>query len=220
MTRNLAALAILAPLVAVAAPLDLGPSSEEESLFGRLEPYMTVAGLRLEEATLDATMRRFVQVDRRDWLKGTTAPYVCYAGPDGTRLGLGFGTSEGLFILRRFELAAPGSSLEYVPNYAIPEANRPRCVPVMKLAAEASGRLRLGMTKAEAISLLGTASGGSDGDSWTYSGSMKLELSPAQRDILREAGVRPEDFTVERELRLEFRNGRVVAIRARQLTRG
>jgi leucyl aminopeptidase (aminopeptidase T) len=35
-----------------------------------------------------------------------------------------------------------------------------------------------------------------------------------------EAGVRPEDFLVERELRLEFKAGRVVAIRARQLTRG
>jgi hypothetical protein len=220
MRWGVAAFAIAAPLLVIALPLDLTPSPDEEALFERLDPHMTVAGLRLEEATLDAAMRRFVQVDRRDWLKGTAAPYVCYVGPDGTRLGLGFGTNAGLLILRRFELAAPGTALEYVPNAAVAEANRPRCVPVMKLAAEASGRLRLGMTKAEAISLLGPGSDGSGGDSWTYSGSMKRELSPAQREILRDAGVSPEDFLVERELRLEFRNGRVVAIRGRQATRG
>jgi hypothetical protein len=216
---RLAALALVLPLVALAA-VDLAPTPEEEVLFARLEPHMMVAGLRVEEATLEAAMRRFGQVERKDWLKGTKAPYICYVGPDGTRLGLGFGTNEGLLILRRFELAAPGAPLEYVPDYAIPEASRPRCVPVMKLAPEASGRLRLGMTKAEAIALLGRESGGGAGDAWTYSGSTKLELSPAQRDILVEAGVRPEDFLVERELRLEFKAGRVVAIRARQLTRG
>jgi hypothetical protein len=214
-----ASLALFIPLVALAA-VDLAPTPEEEALFVRLEPHMMVAGLRLEEATQESAMRRFGQVDRKDWLKGTKAPYVCYVGPDGTRLGLGFGTNDGLLILRRFELTAPGSALEYVPGYTIPEASRPRCVPVMRLAPEASGRLRLGMTKAEAATLLGTESGGAAGDAWTYSGSTKLELSPAQRDILVEAGVRPEDFVVERELRLEFKAGRVVAIRARQITRG
>ena len=62
--------------------------------------------------------------------------------------------------------------------------------------------------------------GGAGGDSWSYSGSVKLELSPAQADILREAGVPPEDFFVERELRLEFKKNRLVAIRVRQVTRG
>jgi hypothetical protein len=218
-TGRLAVLALVLPLIALAA-VDLAPTPEEEALFGRLEPHMMVSGLRLEEATLETAMRRFGQVERKDWLKGTKAPYICYVGPDGTRLGLGFGTNEGLLILRRFELAAPGSALEYVPDYAIPEASRPRCVPVMKLAPEASGRLRLGMTKAEATALLGKESVGAAGDAWIYSGSTKLELSPAQRDILVEAGVRPEDFLVERELRLEFKAGRVVAIRARQVTRG
>jgi hypothetical protein len=211
--------ALFLPLVALAA-VDLAPTPEEEALFARLEPHMMVAGLRLEEATLESAMRRFGQVERKDWLKGTKAPYICYVGPDGTRLGLGFGTNEGLLILRRFELVGPGSALEYVPDYAIPEASRPRCVQVMKLAPEASGRLRLGMTKAEATTLLGKEGGGAAGDAWAYSGSTKLELSAAQRDILVEAGVRPEDFLVERELRLEFKAGRVVAIRARQVTRG
>jgi len=220
-----AVLAIAFPLAALAAAVgvaaaDLAPSAEDEAVFRRLEPHMATAGLRLEEATLESAMRRLGAVDRKDWLKGTKAPFICYVGPDGTRLGLGFGTSEGLLVLRRFELAAPGTNLEYVPNYTIAEVDRPRCVPVMKLAGETSGRLRLGMTRAEVNALLGKENGGAGEDSWSYSGSVKLELSPAQADILREAGVPPEDFFVERELRLEFKKNRLVAIRARQVTRG
>jgi hypothetical protein len=165
-------------------------------------------------------MRRLGQVDRKDWLKGSKAPYACWLGPDGIRLGLGFGTSEGLLVLRRFEVAVAGAELEIVPGYDIPAASRPTCRPVKRLPAESSGRLRPGMTRAEVTSLLGSPTEGSEGSSWTYTGSVKLELSPAQRDILLEAGVRPEDFLVERELRLEFRKDRLVAIRARQLTRG
>jgi hypothetical protein len=183
---------------ALAAPVDLAPSAEDGAYFRRLEPHMATAGLRLEEAALESAMRRLGTVDRKDWMKGTKAPFVCYVGPDGTRLGLGFGTSEGLLVLERFEIVAPGTNVETVPNYTIAEADRPRCVPVMKLAGETSGRLRLGMTRAE----------------------VRLELSPAQADILREAGVPPEDFLVERELRLEFRKDRLVAIRVRQVTRG
>ena len=220
-----AVLAIAFPLAAFAAAVgvaaaDLAPSAEDEAVFRRLEPHMATAGLRLEEATMESAMRRLGAVDRKDWLKGTKAPFVCYVGPDGTRLGLGFGTSEGLLVLKRFELAAPGTNLEYVPNYDIAEVDRPRCVPVMKLAGETSGRLRLGMTRAEVNALLGKENGGAGEDSWSYSGSVKLELSPAQADILREAGVPPEDFFVERELRLEFKKDRLVAIRVRQITRG
>jgi hypothetical protein len=216
---RLAVLALVLPLIALAA-VDLAPTPEEEALFGRLEPHMMVSGLRLEEATLETAMRRLGTVDRKDWLKSTKAPFVCYVGPDGTRLGLGFGTSEGLLVLRRFELAASGTNLEYVPNYSIAEVDRPRCVPVMKLAGETSGRLRLGTTRAEVNALLGKENGGAGEDSWSYSGSVKLQLSPAQADILREAGVTPEDFFVERELRLEFKKDRLVAIRVRQLTSG
>lgn len=212
-------LATLAAAVGVAA-VDLASSAEGGAYFWRLEPHMATAGLRLEEATLESAMRRLGTVDRKDWLKGTKTPFICYVGPDGTRLGLGFGTSEGLLVLRRFELAAPGANLEYVPDYTIAEADRPRCVPVMKLAGETSGRLRLGMTRAEVNTLLGKENGGAGEDSWSYSGSVKLELSPAQADILREAGVPPEDFFVERELRLEFKKDRLVAIRVRQVTRG
>lgn len=212
-------LAALAAAVGVAA-VDLAPSAEDGAYFRRLEPHMSTSGLRLEEATLESAMRRLGTVDRKDWLKGTKAPFVCYVGPDGTRLGLGFGTSEGLLVLRRFELAASGTNLEYVPNYSIAEVDRPRCVPVMKLAGETSGRLRLGMTRAEVNALLGKENGGAGEDSWSYSGSVKLQLSPAQADILREAGVTPEDFFVERELRLEFKKDRLVAIRVRQLTSG
>ena len=211
--------AALASAVGVAAA-DLAPSAEDEAVFRRLEPHMATAGLRLEEATMESAMRRLGAVDRKDWLKGTKAPFVCYVGPDGTRLGLGFGTSEGLLVLKRFELAAPGTNLEYVPSYDIAEVDRPRCVPVMKLAGETSGRLRLGMTRAEVNALLGKENGGAGEDSWSYSGSVTLELSPAQADILREAGVAPEDFFVERELRLEFKKNRLVAIRVRQVTRG
>jgi hypothetical protein len=220
MTGRLAALAIAFPMVALAAAADLAPWPDDGAVFRRLEPHMATAGLRLEEATLESAMLRLGTVDRKDWLKGTKAPFICYVGPDGARLGLGFGASEGLLVLRRFELAAPGTSLEYVPNTPIAEADRPGCVPVMKLAGETSGRLRLGMTRAEVNALLGKENGGTGADSWTYSGSLRLELSPAQRDILKDAGVLPEDFLVERELRLEFRSGRLVAIRARQVTRG
>ena len=197
-----------------------GQSVDEEARYERLAPHMSVAGLRVEEATLETAMRRLGQVEQKDWLKGAKAPTVCYRGPDGTRLGLGFATSQGLLVLRRFEIAGPGVELEYVPGYAIPPADRPTCRPVMKLAAETTGRLRLGMTKAEVASMLGGDGEGSAGNSWSYAGSVKLELSPAQREILTEAGVRPEDFVVERELRLEFSKDRLVAIRARQLTRG
>ena len=205
---------------ALAAPVDLAPSAEDGAYFRRLEPHMATAGLRLEEATLESAMRRLGTVDRKDWMKGTKAPFVCYVGPDGTRLGLGFGTSEGLLVLERFEIMAPGTNVETVPNYTIAEADRPRCVPVMKLAGETSGRLRLGMTRAEVNTLLGKENGGAGEDSWSYSGSVRLELSPVQADILREAGVPPEDFLVERELRLEFKKDRLVAIRVRQVTRG
>jgi len=179
---------------------------------------MTVAGLRLEEATLESAMRRLGTVDRKDWMKGTKAPFLCYLGPDGTRLGLGFGASEGLPILGRFELAAAGAELEYRPTSAIPKADRPTCLPVKNLSAQTAGGLRLGMTKVEVTSLLGKGDGGSGENSWAYSGSVRLELTPAQRDILLEAGVSPADFLVERELRLEFKKDRLVAIRARQLT--
>ena len=220
MMGHVFALGLVLPLVALAAPADLAPSAEDEAVFRRLEPHMATAGLRLEEATLESAMRRLGTVDRKDWLKGTKAPFICYVGPDGTRVGLGFDTSEGLLVLRRFELAAPGTSLEYVPSYTIPQADRPRCAPVMKLAGETTGRLRLGMTRAEVFALLGKENGGAGEDSWSYSGSVKLQLSPAQADILREAGVPPEDFLVERELRLEFKADRLVAIRVRQVTKG
>jgi hypothetical protein len=205
--------------VAMAVRADVAPSPEDEESFRRLEPHMVVAGLRIEEATLESAMRRLGAVDRRDWMKAK-APYVCWAGPDGTRLGLGFGTSGGLLVLRRFEVAGAGAELEHVPGYTIPPADRPTCKAVKRLPADTEGRLRVGMTKAEVIVLLGASSDGSGGSAWSYVGSVKLELSQAQRDILLEAGVRPEDFLVERELRLEFRKDRLVAIRARQLTRG
>jgi hypothetical protein len=220
MRGHVFALGLVLPVVALAVPADLAPSAEDEAVFRRLEPHMATAGLRLEEATLESAMRRFGTVDRQDWLKGTRAPFICYVGPDGTRLGLGFGTSEGLLVLRRFELAAPGTSLECVPNHSIAEVDRPRCVAVMKLAGETTGRLRLGMTRAEVNTLLGKENGGAGEDSWSYSGSVKLQLSPAQADILREAGVPPEDFLVERELRLEFKADRLVGIRVRQVTKG
>jgi len=203
---------------AMGAQVDVAPSMADETLFRRLEPHMTLAGLRLEEATLESAMRRLGTVDRKDWLKGTKAPFICYVGPDGTRLGLGFGASEGLPILGRFELAAATAELEFRPNSVVPKADRPTCLPVKKLFAQTGGGLRLGMTKVEVTSLLGKENGGSGEHSWAYSGSVRLELTPAQREILVEAGVIPADFLVERELRLEFKNDRLVAIRARQLT--
>ena len=207
-------------LLAGGAQGDVVPSLADEDLFRRLEPHMTIAGLRLEEATLESAMRRLGTVDRKDWLKGTKSPFLCYVGPDGTRLGLGFGASESLPILWRFELVGPGAELEYRPTSAVPRADRPTCRPVKNLSAQTKGGLRLGMTKAEVTSLLGMENGGSGENSWAYSGAQRLELTPAQREILIEAGVSPVDFLVERDLRLEFRAGRLVAIRVKQLTRG
>lgn len=222
MTRRLAAAAIALAL-ALAAPLAppaRAQSAGEEALFEQLERHMSVAGLRVEEATLEMATRRLGEVDPGDWLRGTKAPYLCYAGPDRARLGLGFGSSEGLVILRRFELAAAGAQLEYVPGRTVPETDRPTCRPVRSLVAATGGGIRLGMTKAEVIALLGQGGGGSTGDAWTYAASRTLELTPAQRDILVAAGVTPTDFVVERELRLEFLKDRLVAVRARQTTRG
>jgi hypothetical protein len=213
-------LAAAAALAACLAPAARAQPVDEDALFELLERHMSVAGLRLEEATLELATRRLGEVDRKDWLPGTKAPYVCYAGPSGSRLGLGFGSSEGLVVLRRFELAAAGAHLEYVPGRSIPEAGRPTCRPVKSLQEATGGGLRLGMTKAEVIALLGRDGGGSTGDAWTYAASRTLELTPAQRDILVAAGVTPTDFVVERELRLEFVKDRVVALRARQTTRG
>jgi len=220
MTRAGVALAVALAGSVWAPGLARAQSAGEEALFERLEPHMAVAGLRLEEATLETAMRRLGQVDRKDWLRGTRAPYVCYVGPDGARLGLGVGTGEGLLVLRRFELADATASLEYVPGRAIPEADRPTCRPSRLPPAQTGGRLRLGMTKAEALALLGPENGGGAGDAWSYTASVTLEMTPAQREILAEAGVVPTAFVVERELRLEFQKDRLVAIRARQVTRG
>jgi hypothetical protein len=218
--RRVAAAAAAVALAAGFGPVARAQAADEEALFELLERHMSVAGLRLEEATLEMAARRLGQVDRKDWLPGTKAPYVCYAGPAGARLGLGFGSGEGLVVLRRFELAASGAPLEYVPGRSIPEADRPTCRPVKSPLEATGGGLRLGMTKAEVIASLGLDGGGSTGDAWTYAATRTLELTPAQRDILVAAGVTPTDFVVERELRLEFRKDRLVAIRARQTTRG
>jgi hypothetical protein len=232
-TGRVSWLALPLAALALAGSPDGEPSPEDEATFRRLEAHMSVAGLRLEDATLESTMRLLGEVDRKDWLKGSRAPFLCYVGPDGTRLGLGFTTIEGSPILRRFELAAPGALLEYLPAQAVPEGDRPVCARVRRLSAETGGRLRLGMTRAEVTSLLGkgtagspsrartpSGSGSSPRDFWDYSGSVTLTLTPAQREILLGAGVSPGDLVVERELRVEFQDGRLLAIRARQLTRG
>ena len=120
-------------LAACLAPVARAQPADEEALFERLERHMSVAGLRLEEATLEMATRRLGEVDRKDWLRARRPPTSATRARTGARLGLGFGSGEGLVVLRRFELAAAGSQLEYVPGRSIPEADRPTCRPV-KLA--------------------------------------------------------------------------------------
>jgi hypothetical protein len=208
------------------------PSAKDQAMFHRLEPHISLAGLRIDNATLEAVMQALGKVDRKNWLKvdGKPAPYFCYVGPDGTRVALGFWRNKDRVELARFEILAPGSAMEHRLTYWNDERSGPTCARVAKAPRGTSGGLRLGMTKAQVVALIGEKYGGTElhawqdsgspEDFWAYSGVIRAQLTPAERDSLSKQGMDPNEFYTSREVRLEFEKDRLVSIRVMQTTSG
>jgi len=208
------------------------PSEQDQAMFHRLEPQVALAGLRIDDATLEAAMQTLGKVDRKNWLKvdGKPVPYFCYVGPDGTRAALGFRRIKDRVELSRFEILAPGSAMEHRLTYWNDEPNGPKCARVENPPRGTTGGLRLGMTKAQVIALIGEKYGGTElhawqdsgspEDFWAYSGVIRAELTPTERDHLSKHGMDPNEYYTSREVRLEFEKNRLVSIRVMQMTSG
>ncbi len=188
----------------------------------RLAPHMRVLGITVEGTTLQEVQRSFGTTDMRHNGGDAAAAAVaeCYVGSDGTTLVLLSGEMGGGTIITHFQLLAREALASYSDDdsYAVPADKRPGCAALNALSRTTAtgGRLKLGMSAAEVKRLLRIPSQKGDGY-WEYLWEGKVRMTPQQMESWHAR--RGEDFFVRgRTLRVEFSAGKVVAIRAWQVT--
>jgi hypothetical protein len=182
----------------------------------RLGAHMTIAGITLEETTLeDARLLLGPAEVRHNGGDAAASTWgACYQGADGTTLAL-LSSDEmgGGTTLTDFQLVAPGEEPDFstYDDYAVPPDLRPICGELGSLsrATATEGGLRLGMTIAEVRGLLGTPVD-QDERSLLFT---TVDEAPTRSE-------REEPYTLWRSLRVEFAGGVVTAIRATQVTSG
>ncbi len=221
---------ILVAAFRLAAALPFTP--DDLAAFEKLEPYAQLEHLRLEVATLQDVMRTYGDVPKDQWLKqnGKPYPYICYAAPDGSRIGISFDVARGddPQTAHKIEIVGPGGTFLYRATYRIDAKDEPRCRDVKKLPTGV-GRLRLGMTKADVTAVLGAKkawrgagfeffgfSADADahpGDYWEVGGSKPAQFTPAEREKMVRLGLDPGDYYTAIELQLIFKDDRLIVIR-------
>lgn len=173
----------------------------------RLEPQMTIVGLRLEESTLAnaALSLGETEIKHNGGDAAASAVAMCYVGADGT--GLVFTSSSemeggekigGYQLLARQELADFG-----LGDYRPPLEKRPSCSLLRSLsrAMATGGGLHLGMSEAEVRDALGPPRK-------RHSGLLIYESLLAL----------PDGLSLLRTVRIDLEQGSVAAIRATQVT--
>jgi hypothetical protein len=191
----------------------------------RLEPHMTVLGVALEETSLSEAQRIPAEVRHNGGDAGASASGECYVGADGTTLAL-VSNSEmgGGAVITDVQLVARGSHPDYSGDdgYAVPPERRPRCATSASLSESTatSGGLRLGLTRADVLRLLGRPTE-SDEHRVLFTSEAKVPMTPGQRKALKPytGEDRRDDYLVRlRAVLVELAGGRVTAIRLTQVT--
>jgi len=193
----------------------------------RLEPHMTVVGVTLERTTLLEAQRLLGRADLRHngGDAAASASAECYVGPDGTALAL-LSNSEmgGGTTITEYQLVSREALADYSGDtrYVVPRENRPRCAILTSLSRSTAttGGLRLGLPIEDLRRLLGDPSEVS-ADHVVFSSEARVPMTAEQKKAFEayNSPDRTEDFMVRgRLLRIELAGGKVIAIRASQVT--
>lgn len=193
-----------------------------------LARHMSIFGLMLEAATFGDAHRVLgsAEVRHNGGDAAGSAHFACYRGPDGAMLILvSSGEMGGGTELTSYQLVARESLADFSQDgYAMPLHLRPRCsrLPRLSRAAQTDGGLRLGMTREEALRLLGRPSEG-DSDRLAFRLETQVPMTPAE--IKRFYG--PRDTGIDRSqaywdrfqsVAIRLEGDRVVAVQAWQVT--
>jgi hypothetical protein len=170
----------------------------------------SIAGLLMEQATFADAQRAFGPAEVRHNLGDAagSACFACYAGQDGTTLVLAAHSEQGRGAITSFQLLRSRALADFaVYDYRPPAHAVPKCATTPRLTKTVAtgGGLRLGMTRNEAVRLLGRE----------RERSTSSELSFVLPD--EERPVRDEDGTIfgypSAWISVTMSEGRVVAIR-------
>jgi len=192
-----------------------------------LGPHMTVLGVTLELTTLLDAQVLIGPADLRHngGDAAASASSECYVGRDGTMLAL-TSTSEmgGGTTVTNFQLVEREALADFSEGvgYVVPSAGRPRCVPLKALSRSTptAGGLRLGMKMDDVQRLLGKPREAGSNHA-VFISEAKVPLTPEQTKALaasNPSSVREGFLIRQRTVRVEFAGGRVVAIRAYQVS--
>ena len=148
-------------------------------------------------------------------------------GTDGTTLALISNSEMGggtTMTITGVQLVARGAEPDFSSDdrYIVPSERRPPCAASKSLSRSTAtkGGLRLGMTRDEVLRLLGTPAQSGE-ENLMFTSDEKVPMTPEQKRAFEEyAGDQPAEdlLTRGRGVSVDFKGGKVIAIRLSQVT--
>jgi hypothetical protein len=185
-----------------------------------MEPFLSFLGVTLEETTLEQAQAKLggPKAVHNGGDAAASMCAQCYTGSDGTTLVLvsnkemgGCSITNEYWVLQSESLADYSGDERRV----VAKDNRPVCSHLKGLSRSSlvGGRLKLGMTKAQVLKLMGKPSK-SSGSRVSYSSAVPAKMTNEEKVRLKGQG----EFTTLRSVTVDFADGRAVDISAFQAT--